>query len=87
VTFGPDTLYGDHCELHKILREHLSMGAFMKKGAADIEEIKYVKGLENPTECSHNFVRYLVKSGYSDGEIEKAIGGNALRVLKEVWYK
>jgi membrane dipeptidase len=87
VSFGPDTLYGDHCGLHEVLREHLSMGAFMKKGASDIEKIEYVKGLENPTECSHNFVRYLVKSGYSDGEIEKAIGGNALRVLKEAWYK
>lgn len=87
VAFGPDTLYGDHCGLHGVFREHMSMGAFMKKGATYIEEIPYVKGLENPTESSNNIVRCLVKYGYSDQEIEKAIGGNALRVLKEVWYK
>ncbi|MFN1872686.1 hypothetical protein ACK2FL_15335 [Clostridioides difficile] len=30
-------------------------------------------------------VRYLVKHGYSDEEIEKVLGGNILRVLKQVW--
>jgi membrane dipeptidase len=46
-----------------------------------------VKGLENPTESSNNIVRYLIKSGYSDTEIQKIIGGNVMKVLKEVWYK
>ncbi len=87
VGFGPDTLYGDHGGLHETFSEHLSMGAFVKKGATDIPEIEYVKGLENPTEASNNIVRYLVKSGYSDEDIAKAIGGNALRVLKEAWHK
>jgi membrane dipeptidase len=87
VGFGPDTLYGDHVGLHETFREHLSMGAFVKKGATDMPEMEYVKGLENPTEANNNFVRYLVKSGYSDEDIAKAIGGNTLRVLKEAWYK
>ncbi|WP_272868304.1 membrane dipeptidase [Clostridioides difficile] len=30
-------------------------------------------------------VRYLVKHGYSDEEIEKVLGRNILRVLKQVW--
>ncbi|MAP03917.1 MAG: hypothetical protein CME48_02905 [Halieaceae bacterium] len=32
-----------------------------------------------------NITRGLVKRGYSDSEVEKILGGNALRVLKEVW--
>ena len=45
-----------------------------------------MKGLENPTEASHNIVRWLVKHGYSDDEISKVVGTNALRVLNEVWH-
>lgn len=85
VTFGPDTIYGDHCGLHAALSESLSLGAFKKKDAEQVPEIRYVKGLENPTECSNNVVRYLVKAGYSDEDIAKIIGGNTLRVLREVW--
>lgn len=48
------------------------------------EEVEYVRGLENPSEFP-NIVRWLVKHGYSDDEITKAIGGNTLRVLKQVW--
>ena len=32
-----------------------------------------------------NIVRWLVRHGYSDEDIVKVIGGNALRVLREVW--
>jgi membrane dipeptidase len=56
-----------------------------KKGTEGMPKISYVKGLENPTECSNSIVRYLIKSGYSDQEIEKVIGGNVMRVLREVW--
>jgi len=87
VGFGPDTMYGDHCGLHVVFSKGLSMKSFLKKGTTEMPHIPYVRGLENPTEASNNIVRYFVKSGYSDQDIAKAIGGNALRVLKEVWYK
>ncbi|MCK5265923.1 MAG: membrane dipeptidase, partial [Candidatus Thorarchaeota archaeon] len=32
-----------------------------------------------------NVVRWMVKNGYSDEEIAKIIGKNALRILGEVW--
>lgn len=76
VTFGTDTLYGDHREFHKIF------GSTVPEMA---EEVEYVKGMENPTEAWHNIVRWLVKNDYSDDEIEKVLGGNMLRVMEEVW--
>ncbi len=49
------------------------------------EKVEYVSGLENPTEGSQNIIRWLVKHGYTDEDIAKAMGGNALRLLTEVW--
>lgn len=84
VSFGTDSLYGDHVALHNVYSANLS-----KKETSNInaeyEEVKYVKGLENPTEGSWNIIRWLVKHGYSDEDIEKVISGNALRVLNQVW--
>ncbi|TET06205.1 MAG: hypothetical protein E3J86_15170, partial [Candidatus Thorarchaeota archaeon] len=45
----------------------------------------HVKGLENPTEAMENVIRWLVKNGYSDEDISKIIGQNALRLLEKVW--
>jgi len=84
VTFGPDTLYGDHVALHHVFSSHLSIG--QAHGTVDYEEVEYVRGFENPSECFPNIVRWLVKHNYSDEEIAKVIGGNTLRVLKEVWH-
>jgi membrane dipeptidase len=40
-----------------------------------------MKGFENPNETVHNVIRWLVKNGYSDEDIAKIEGKNALRVL------
>ena len=48
--------------------------------------VEYVEGLENPAEAFPNIVRWLVKHGYSDDDIAKVIGGNTMRVLREVWH-
>ena len=42
-------------------------------------------GLENPTEGSHNILRWLVARGYPDDAIAKVMGGNSLRLLEQVW--
>jgi membrane dipeptidase len=88
VGFGPDTLYGDHVGLHRVYASNLSMKE--SRGGSgrtdqDFEPVEYVKGLENPTEGSKNIVRWLVKHGYSDDDIEKVMGGNAMRLLGQVW--
>ena len=41
--------------------------------------------MENATEASKNILRWLVKHEYSEEDIAKALGGNILRVLGEVW--
>lgn len=90
VAFGPDTLYGDHVSLHTAMADVLSIVKSHKsqKGAGaspKFEKVEYVKGVENPTESSHNILRWLVSHDYSDEDIAKVVGENALRVLKDVW--
>lgn len=89
VGFGLDTLYGDHVGLHDVYSAALSIKeAHASAGASKnppFEKVEYVRGVENPTESSSNIVRWLVKHGYSDEDIAKAIGGNAMRLLKTVW--
>ena len=85
VTFGPDTLFGDHVGLHKAFRSFLS-GKAAKTGQVPYSEVEYVKGMENPADGFPNVVRWMVTHGYSDADIQKVIGGNVLRVLKEVWW-
>jgi membrane dipeptidase len=83
VGFGPDSVYGDHVGLHRLYAGNLSIKE--SRGGSEFEEVPYVQGLENPTEGSFNILRWLVAHGYADDEIEKVIGGNALRLLDTVW--
>jgi membrane dipeptidase len=85
VAFGPDVLFGDHVGLHHTLSEALSIAA--SRGKLDYPQVEWVDGLENPAEAFPNIVRWLVRHGYSDSDIVKVVGGNVMRVLKEVWYK
>jgi membrane dipeptidase len=83
VTFGPDTLFGDHVGLHDAFAANLSIGA--AHGGVEFPKVEYVDGLENPAECFFNIIGWLVSHGYSDDEIRAVVGGNTLRVLEEVW--
>jgi membrane dipeptidase len=87
VSFGPDTLYGDHVGLHTAYSASLSLKESKGKGTPGMEytPVEYVDGLENPTEASYNILRWLIKHGYSDEDMAKVMGTNTLRVLKEVW--
>jgi membrane dipeptidase len=83
VTFGPDTLFGDHVGLHDAFASNLSIGE--AHGGVKFPKVEYVDGLENPAECFFNIIGWLVSHGYSDDEIRKVVGGNTIRVLEEVW--
>ena len=84
ISFGPDTLYGNHVGMHHAF-EDLFSSKYDSDAGVDYDEVPFVKYFENPTEASWNIVRELIKRGYSEEDIAKVIGGNALRVLNEVW--
>ena len=76
VTFGPDTLYGNHVGLH-----HAFDALFSTKYDSDpgvpYEEVPFVKYLENPTETSWNLVRELVRT-YDNTEFTARLKGVCL---------
>jgi membrane dipeptidase len=92
VGCGPDTLYGHHQGLYKHwfarrLGKHDRPGRKLEEPWPNPEGVVdpgYVKGLENPNEFV-NIARWMIRHGYSDGEIAKIIGLNALCMLEKVW--
>jgi len=83
VAFGPDTLYGDHVQLHTVFADVMNLGA-ATAGPAH-EKVPYVDGLENPTENFANICGWLVRHGFSDDDIRAVVGGNVLRALRAIW--
>lgn len=83
VAFGPDTLFGDHVGLHRAFASQLSISA--AHGIEPFPQVEYVAGMENPAEAFPNIIGWLIKHGYSDEDIAAAVGGNILRVLRQVW--
>jgi membrane dipeptidase len=92
VGCGPDTLYGNHQGLYKYwfarrLGKHNRPGREQEEAfpiPPGMEDPGYVRGLENPNEFM-NIARWMIKHGYSDGEIAKVMGLNALKMLERVW--
>lgn len=85
VTFGPDSLFGDHVGLHHAFAQQLSISS-AHQGPA-FKEVPYVKGMENPGENFPNIIRWLVSHGYSREDIRKVVGRNTLRILQETWAR
>jgi membrane dipeptidase len=81
VAFGPDTLYGDHVDLHTVF------GHLLKRpgGGPSYEKVEYVDGLENPTENFGNICGQLVREGLTDKEICAVLGGNIRHALEGIW--
>ena len=83
VAFGPDTLYGDHVQLHRVFADLLGLGR--ATSGPDFERVDYVDGLENPTENFANICGWLVQHGFGDDAIRAVLGGNIYRALQSVW--
>jgi membrane dipeptidase len=83
IAFGPDTLFGDHNALHRVFTPPWDRGGRPMPQLQ--EEPPYVAGLENPAETFRNITAWLVVHEFSDEDIQKVIGGNILRVLRQVW--
>jgi membrane dipeptidase len=82
VAFGPDTLYGDHVQLHSVFGHLLRVADL---GGPTYEKVEYVDGLENPTENFTNIAEWLVQRGFSDDEIVAVLGANIVRALEGIW--
>ncbi len=101
VGCGPDTNYTDHVGRYLAnidMNRTEGKGHYTRPGRGKetrylgidmdvdaLKKLKYVRGMENPTDCLKNVVRWMVKNGYSDQEIAKIVGGNGLRLCREVW--
>ncbi|WP_157249269.1 dipeptidase [Nonomuraea typhae] len=99
VTFGPDTLFGDHVGVHRVFASLFGTGdlpgpqgepdPLTKVGVRNPvpERVEYCAGMENPGESLRNAVAWLVGHGWPDADIAKVTGGNVLRVLRESWVR
>jgi membrane dipeptidase len=80
VCIGSDNYFGDKNAMHMhAIKAHAADG--LQKYLSFNAE--YMEGIESPSEWK-NVTRVLVKRGYSRPDIEKLIGGNALRIVEEV---
>jgi membrane dipeptidase len=85
VAFGPDTLFGDHVGLHRVMNQRFGSGLPLPDPPLAFERVEWVDGLESPAESFPNIVRWLVAHGYEDADIVRVLGGNILRLLGEAW--
>ncbi len=79
VAIGLDIVFGDHVEYHRRSAKTTFKLDYIGQGL----DAPYMYGIESPEEWP-NITRGLVARGYSDDEIRKILGGNALRLIKEV---
>jgi membrane dipeptidase len=97
VGCGPDSIYGDqnaHYLAFARRNKTDGFGHYKRPGKKHHEQfpipngvtdLGYVKGLENPNEFL-NIARWMITHGYSNEEISKVMGKNALRLLGNVWH-
>jgi membrane dipeptidase len=79
VAIGLDIVFGDHVEYHRQAAKTTFKLDYIGQGL----DAPYMYGIESPEEWP-NITRGLVARGYSDDEIRKILGGNALRIIAEV---
>jgi len=73
VGIGTDTSVGNHVDFHRVV-----LGRKPEQLPAP-----YLNGLESPAD-GKNIVRGLIQRGYSDTDIQKIAGGNALAFFRRV---
>lgn len=80
VAIGLDNIFGDQVANHRKMAA--SKEVDLRKSGMNLAA-DYMYGIESPLEW-RNIIRGLISKGYTDEEIEKIIGGNALRVIEQV---
>lgn len=80
VGIGLDNTFHDQVAFHRKMAAEKTVNL---ERAGIILAADYIYGLESPSDWP-NIIRGLVKRGYSDEEVKKIIGGNALRIIEQV---
>jgi membrane dipeptidase len=80
VGIGLDNTFHDQVSFHRKMAAEKSINL---ERAGITLAADYIYGLESPSDWP-NIIRGLVKRGYSDQEVDKIIGGNALRIIEKV---
>lgn len=76
VAIGTDTNVGDHVAFHRVM-----LG---RDGPGELPA-PYLDGLESPAD-GKNIIRGLIRRGYSDEDVKKIIGGNAMAFFRRVMH-
>ena len=74
VGIGTDTTIGDHVAFHRYMLGRDGPNEF---------PAPYLNGLESPAD-GQNIVRGLLRRGYSDDDVKKIVGGNAMDFFRRV---
>ena len=74
VAIGTDTTIGDHVAFHRVM---------MGRDGPDQLPAPYLNGLESPAD-GKNIVRGLIRRGYTDEQVQKIIGRNAVDFFRRV---
>ena len=80
VAIGLDNIFGDQVGHHREMAASKSVD--FRRSTMHLAA-NFMYGIESPLEWK-NIIRGLVSRGYSDEEIAKIVGENALRVIEEV---
>ncbi len=80
VGIGLDNTFHDQVAFHRKMAAEKTVNL---ERAGIVLAADYIYGLESPSDWP-NIIRGLIKRGYSDQEVDKIIGGNALRILEKV---
>lgn len=79
VAIGLDNVFHDQVAYHRQADQSIFKLSYIGQEL----NAPYMYGIESPEEWP-NITRGLVSRGYSDADIKKIIGGNALRVIQDV---
>ena len=87
VAFGTDYILDEKENKHekKMIAElYPNIAKAYNEEVGTHSDVRYVKGFKGGPEIA-NAVEALLSRGYSEDDMRKFLGGNFLRVLKEVW--
>jgi membrane dipeptidase len=80
VAIGLDNIFDDHVKLHRDTQKD----RFDRPDRIAVDLVAdYMEGIESPEEWP-NIVRGLISRGYSDEDVAKIVGGNAMRITEQV---